>query len=317
MSTGEQPLVSVITVTYNSGPYVRDAIDSVLAQNYQNIEYIISDDRSTDDTWNIIQSYSDPRIKAYRNEVNLREYPNRNKSIGLASGKYLIFIDGDDVLYPHGIRFFVDMMESFPTAALAIQKNYIGNILFPALLHPEESLDNYFFGRTNLLSSSLASNFFRTSLLQELKLKENFSTSDDEIRLRIAAREDILLIAGWVSWPRETPNQASARISRESAYLEHLDYTTELLKNFSPDGRSDDMGLKFRGEFTRKACRAAMGYLRAGHIGKALLIMNKLNLTWGDIIKGCLRPAARQETLSRFTSSRPFKRGFLQEKFRQ
>src|SRR5438105_4541179 len=105
-SLNEWPLVTVITVTYNSAAYVRDAIESVLAQTYDNIEYIIGDDYSTDNTWQIIREYKDERIRAYRNEKNLGEYPNRNKAISLATGKYLIFIDGDDILYPHGIAYY-------------------------------------------------------------------------------------------------------------------------------------------------------------------------------------------------------------------
>ena len=55
---------------YNASKYVREAIDSVLAQTHTNFEFIIMDDCSTDDTWDIIQSYTDNRIEAYRNDEN-------------------------------------------------------------------------------------------------------------------------------------------------------------------------------------------------------------------------------------------------------
>lgn len=73
MPNAEQPLVTVITVAYNSSAYLRVAIESVLAQSYANIEYIICDDYSTDDTWDIICEYTDARIRAYRNEKNLTD----------------------------------------------------------------------------------------------------------------------------------------------------------------------------------------------------------------------------------------------------
>ena len=112
------PLVTIITVTYNSSKYVRDAIEGVLAQTYTNIEYIIGDDCSTDDTWSIIREYKDPRIKAYRNETNLGEYPNRNKAILMSTGEYLLFIDGDDYIYPHGLSYYVDLITKYPQAAI-------------------------------------------------------------------------------------------------------------------------------------------------------------------------------------------------------
>ena len=95
-----QPLFTVATITYNSSRWVRQAIESVLASSYTDFEYIISDDCSTDDTWDIIQEYKDGRIKAWRNQTNIGEYPNRNIVLRQAKGKYFLFIDGDDLTYP-------------------------------------------------------------------------------------------------------------------------------------------------------------------------------------------------------------------------
>ena len=94
----DQPLVSVITVTYNSEAYVRDAIESILASSYVNFELLIQDDQSVDSTWTIIGEYKDTRIKAVRNEVNIGEYPNRNRALERVTGKYVLFIDGDDMI---------------------------------------------------------------------------------------------------------------------------------------------------------------------------------------------------------------------------
>src|SRR5688500_10757789 len=97
----EHPLVSVLMVSYNSSEFIREAIDSVLLQRYKHFELIICDDNSKDDSWNIISSYEDPRIRKFRNENNLGEYENRNSAIRRAQGEYLIFIDADDIIYPH------------------------------------------------------------------------------------------------------------------------------------------------------------------------------------------------------------------------
>jgi len=64
--TPNTPDVTVAMVTYNSGKYVGVAIESVLSSSYTNFELIISDDASGDNTWDIISSYNDARIRAYR-----------------------------------------------------------------------------------------------------------------------------------------------------------------------------------------------------------------------------------------------------------
>ena len=75
------PLFTVATITYNSSKWVRDAIESILNSTFSDFELLISDDCSSDNTWEIIQTYQDPRITAWRNEQNLGEYANRNKFI--------------------------------------------------------------------------------------------------------------------------------------------------------------------------------------------------------------------------------------------
>src|ERR1039458_6787046 len=99
--TTPNPKVTVAMVTFNSAKYVAQAIESILAQDFSSFELLICDDCSTDQTWAIIQGYVDTRIRAIRNDKNIGEYANRNQALFRAEGKYLIFIDGDDYLYPH------------------------------------------------------------------------------------------------------------------------------------------------------------------------------------------------------------------------
>src|SRR5260221_4384599 len=108
------PLVSVLMVTYNSSAFLDEAIRSVLSQSYTNFEIVICDDNSTDNSWDLICSYNDNRIKKWRNETNIQEYPNRANAIDRASGEYLIFIDGDDIIYPHGLQFMMEFAIRFP-----------------------------------------------------------------------------------------------------------------------------------------------------------------------------------------------------------
>lgn len=90
------PKISVILTSFNHEKYIREAIESVLAQTFIDFELIIWDDASTDQSWNIINSYSDSRIKAYRNEVNQRYVINRAVT-EVASGQYIAIHHSDDI----------------------------------------------------------------------------------------------------------------------------------------------------------------------------------------------------------------------------
>lgn len=88
--------VSIITVCYNSQKYIRDAIESVLNQDYENIEYIIIDGNSTDSTKSIIAAYSD-RIAKFVSEPDRGIYDAMNKGISLATGDIVATLNSDDM----------------------------------------------------------------------------------------------------------------------------------------------------------------------------------------------------------------------------
>lgn len=95
MKTMENYGISVIIPTYNRGNVIGNTIESVLAQTYDNIEIIIVDDASSDNTAEIIASYDDKRIKYYKNEKNLGPAGARNVGIGYAKFEFIAFIDSD------------------------------------------------------------------------------------------------------------------------------------------------------------------------------------------------------------------------------
>src|SRR5258708_2657866 len=107
-----RPLVSVLTTAYNREKYLAECIESVLASTFRDYEHIIVDDQSTDRTYEIALTYAkkDSRIRVYRNEKNLGDYPNRNCAASYATGKYIKYIDADDYVYPHGLAVIVRMM---------------------------------------------------------------------------------------------------------------------------------------------------------------------------------------------------------------
>lgn len=208
-SLEEMPLVSVVTVTYNSSTYIREAINSILNSSYKNFQLIVGDDCSTDNTWEIISEFHDSRIVTYRNDHNLREYPNRNKAIGLARGEYLIFIDGDDMIYPHGLEFMVKMLHAFPSCGMALMRWFKNDLFYPIIISPEQFYIGEYLG-DSVLGTAFSNILFRTEILKKNGgLSTRFRAGDDHIRYKIAATYDSLIISDGLTWWRETPGQAS------------------------------------------------------------------------------------------------------------
>ena len=95
----DTPLVSVILATYNGSRYLAESIESVLSQDYKDLELIIVDDASTDVRISqIIQQYihSDPRVRTFRNQMNMERSYSKNYWVQNALGAYVAFIDDDD-----------------------------------------------------------------------------------------------------------------------------------------------------------------------------------------------------------------------------
>ena len=104
-------LVSVIMPTYNCARFIRQAIDSVLSQTYINWELLIVDDCSTDETESIVRSFDDPRIRYMRNTQNMGAALTRNRALKEAKGRYIAFLDADDLWLPEKLEKQVAFME--------------------------------------------------------------------------------------------------------------------------------------------------------------------------------------------------------------
>jgi glycosyltransferase involved in cell wall biosynthesis len=226
------PLVTVAMVTYNSAPYVRTAIASVLNQSYRNFELIIGDDNSKDNTWEIVNSYGDARIRTYRNAQNLTQYPNRNRAMDLAQGKYIVYIDGDDVIYPHGLEFMVRMLEAFPECGMAVLSRYRSNLIFPVAISPHQFFTAEFFDK-GFISTALTHVVFNTSVLKQVGgFPNRHISSDITVRYNIALRYPSLLINDHVTWWRETPGQQSSKVKHSMrGLLESIEQKRDILND--------------------------------------------------------------------------------------
>ena len=98
----KKPKISIVTISYNSSKTIRDTIDSVISQDYENIEYIIIDGKSTDDTIDIIKSYGD-KISHLISEEDDGLYDAMNKGIRAATGDVVGILNSDDFYYTNHV----------------------------------------------------------------------------------------------------------------------------------------------------------------------------------------------------------------------
>lgn len=107
----DEPKVTVLMAVHNGDKYLREAVDSILAQKFRDFEFLIVDDGSTDGTAEVLGRYSDPRIRIVTNEENIGLTKSLNKGLGLARGEYVARIDADDYAYPERLERQVSYLE--------------------------------------------------------------------------------------------------------------------------------------------------------------------------------------------------------------
>jgi len=116
---GDRPLVSICIPAYNSTAHVEETVRSVLAQTYPNLEVIVVDDASSDNTFELVQAIGDPRIRLYRNEKNLGMAGNWNRTLSLAKGEFVKLMGADDLLMPDCIEKEAGALQANPSAVLS------------------------------------------------------------------------------------------------------------------------------------------------------------------------------------------------------
>ena len=117
------PLVSIVTPAYNQAEYLADTIESVLAQDYPNIEYIVLDDGSTDSTPEVLRAY-EGRVRIERH-ANIGQAATLNKGWASAKGEFLAYLSSDDRLLPNAVSRLVDALRAAPAASVAYSDFYL------------------------------------------------------------------------------------------------------------------------------------------------------------------------------------------------
>lgn len=241
------PKVSVILTSYNHAKYLREAIDSALAQTYRDFELIIWDDASSDNSWNIINNYSDPRIKAYRNNENRRGIYGINKAIEeITSGEYIAIHHSDDVWEVEKLEKQVEFLDDHPefgavfTNALAIGEsgeplNDPGHFYSNIFNQPNRTREqwlNYFFYHGNSLchpSVLIRQRCYKDCGLYRYGLAQ---VGDLDMWIRLCFKYDIHVLPEKLVRFRVRINEANSSGNRPETRIRGVTESYNLLKNY-------------------------------------------------------------------------------------
>lgn len=225
------PLVSIIMSVYNGQEYLRESIESILNQTYENFEFIITDDGSKDISLNILKEYlrKDSRIKLVINDSNKGLIYSLNNMLNLSKGKYIARMDADDISLKNRIEEQVKFMEKNDDISM-ISSSY------------QAFKDRYFFLKKNIQfitgfeeikSSLLFRNYIchpavmiRKEIIKKYNLKynpEDKGMEDYGLWLKLSKKEKIIILPQILLKYRYLSNSISANVlKKENSYKNTL-----------------------------------------------------------------------------------------------
>lgn len=180
----ENKLISVIMSFYNSEKFINESVKSILNQSYKNIEFIILNDGSKDNSQNIIDKFEDNRIKNLKNEINKGVPYSFNKLISSARGHYIAFMDADDISHEDRLKEQVMYMKNNNLDVCGTTAKTFGegtNKIIRVLENYDEIKFLMIFGNPIINSSTM----FRASVLKKFKCNENYISWDFDLYTNI------------------------------------------------------------------------------------------------------------------------------------
>ena len=187
-------LVSVLITAYNREKLIVETLESVLECTYRNIEIIIVDDASIDNTLSVIKTFAekDSRIRYYKNEKNLGDYPNRNRAASYAHGEYITYVDSDDKMLPGGLECCIDAMQKFPDAGIGIHWKESKGESF--IFQKDEAIKRHFFTNAFLVAGPGGTVLKKTFFDAIKGFPEKYGPANDMyFNLKAACYSDVVL----------------------------------------------------------------------------------------------------------------------------
>jgi glycosyltransferase involved in cell wall biosynthesis len=226
------PLVSLCLPVYNGARFIAYTLDSLLLQTYGNIEIIISDDCSTDNLNEILQTYNDERISYFKNTQNCGITYNWNKAVSLAKGKYIKLICQDDILAPDCIEEQVRVLEEdqYRTIALVIcRANIIDinnqvilqrkSVLIKGLNNPKRVINKCAFYGTNIIGEPMVG-LMRADAIVDIEFDgSNKYMIDLDFWFKLIQKGQVYLVDKTLASFRVSKNSLSANLNFKQPVL--------------------------------------------------------------------------------------------------
>jgi glycosyltransferase involved in cell wall biosynthesis len=240
LAASQQPLVSVLTPVYNGESHLVECIESVLAQTYQNWEYIIVNNCSTDRTADIIDGYArrEPRIRVMNNREFVSANKNHNIALTLISpqSKYCKFVQADDFLFPSCLKEMVAVAEANPSAGIVtayhIQDRWVWNDgwPYPSTLVPGHDVCRLYFLERQVRFGTMSSFLLRSDLVRSRNpafFNEKYLFCDTEIYFVILQNYDYAFVHQVLSFHRVPQNALSSFAERNNQSSFSVVYLTK------------------------------------------------------------------------------------------
>ena len=287
------PTISILTTVYNREKFLAECIESVQKGRFQDYEHIIVDDCSSDNSMAIAQAYAaeDPRIRIYRNETNLGDYPNRNKAASYARGEYIKYLDADDM---HG-RFMVDMMidamEMYPEAGFALFDYGPNKPLFPMLLQPQEAYEAHYTGVHQIFHRAPLSAIIKKDVFEAVGgFTGKQHVGDFELWHILSSETPLVILSAGPGLWREHGDQQSA--DNRTDPLVPLKYQLLSLDFLSEGGGSpleDSRRLSLLKVAKKKMARTILYSFKRHGIKDAFRLKRASESSWASIIKDAFK----------------------------
>ena len=315
-----EPLVSILTPVYNGQNYLAECVNSVLSQIYQNWEYLIVNNRSTDGTLDLAQSYAlrDPRVRVHTNE----EFVNRGENHNIAfrrispQSKYCKVVHADDWLFPNCLTEMVELAEAHPSVGVVGAYGLNGvRVTWDGLPYPSTVTRGKEICRKILLGGlyvfgSPTSHLIRSDLIRSRSAFYNtddfhLAWMDQEACYDVLQSSDFGFVHQVLTYSRQHGGSATASIARDGL---NSDFASQLnlLKRFGPvylDGEEYEQRLseylqqyyRFLGQSVlfRARDKRFWNYHKSAldHVGLPLSLMQLAKASFSEIAETLLNPS--------------------------